>query len=147
MTLAADQDTAGSLAQVRVLVALGINPYSQRLLKTAAQLAQGLQGELIALHIAPPGQTGRLYQTNLQWHIDQAEALGARVDIREGTDIAATLVRYAQQHAVTHLVVGQSDVSRWREVTRGSVINRMLRLILRESSGIDLYIVTGSSRF
>jgi hypothetical protein len=43
--------------------------------------------------------------------------------------------------------VGQSDISRWREVTRGSVVNRMLRLIQEENAAIDLYIVTASSRF
>lgn len=134
------------LSSVRVLVALGINPYSERLLRTAARLADGLDGELLVIHITPPGNTATLYHTNLKWHLEQARDLGAQVEIVEGNDIAATLVEYATARRVTHLVVGQSDVSRWREVTRGSVINRLLRLILSQPSGIDLYIVTGSSR-
>lgn len=132
---------------VRVLVALGINPSSQRLLRTAARLAQSLDGDLVALHIAPSDQRTQLYQSNLDRHIVQARALGALVEIVEGNDVAATLVTYAQAHNITHLVVGQSDVSRWREITRGSVINRILRLILQQQSGVDLYVVTASSRF
>ncbi len=131
---------------VRVLVALGINPHSQRLLRTAARLAHSLDGELLALHITPPGQGGSLYRANLDWHLEQARELGAHVEIVEGADIATTLVNHAKARHVTHLVVGQSDVSRWREITRGSVINRMLRMILSQAPGIDLYIVTGSSR-
>ena len=135
-----------STARVRVLVALGINTHSQSLLQTAARLAHGLNGDLIALHIAPGGQAASLYQTNLNWHLDQARELGAEVEIVEGEDIAATLVQQALSRRVTHLVVGQSDVSRWREITRGSVINRMMRMILSQRRHIDLYIVTASSR-
>ena len=132
---------------VRVLVAIGINPDSQRLLNTAARLAHGLQGDLIALHIASPGNATALYRANLDRHLALARSLGADTEIIEGKDVAATIVRYARARQVTHLVLGQSDISRWREVTRGSVINHMLRLIQQEQAGIDLYVVTASSRF
>lgn len=133
--------------RVRVLVGLGINPDSQRLLQTAFRLAQGLGGELLALHIQPPGNPTRLYRTNLERHLQQARDLGARVEVVSGSDIATMLVRYGRAQGVTHLVVGQSDVSRWHEVTRGSIVNRLLRLIQQEQAGIDLYVVTSSSRF
>jgi two-component system, OmpR family, sensor histidine kinase KdpD len=132
---------------VRVLVAIGINPYSQRLLQTAARLAGSLDGQLLALHIAPPGKVTTLYEANLQRHFELARSLGAAVETVEGADIAATLVKHAQSRRVTHLVLGQSDVSRWREITRGTVNNRIQRLILNGGGGIDLYIVTASSRF
>lgn len=129
-------------AAVRVLVALGINPHSQRLLQTAARLAEGLDGDLLALHIAPPGNVTSLYESNLSWHIDYARDLGAQVTIVEDRDVVAALISFAKAQHVTHLVLGQSDVSRWREITRGSVINRLLRTIARQQVGIDLYIVT-----
>lgn len=131
---------------VRVLVGIGINPDSQRLLQTAFRLAQGLGGELLALHIQPPGNPTRLYRANLERHLQQARDLGARVEVISGHDIATTLVHYGRIHQVTHLVVGQSDVSRWHEVTRGSIVNRLLRLIQQQQAGIDLYVVTSSSR-
>ncbi len=134
-------------AGARVLVAVGINPYSERLLKTAARLAGRLGGELLALHIAPPGNATSLYSANLQRHLDIARSLGAEVATVQGRDVAATLVKFAQRQRVTHIVLGQSDVSRWREITRGTVINRIQRLILNGGGGIDLYIVTASGRF
>ncbi|MDP9309411.1 MAG: universal stress protein [Chloroflexota bacterium] len=143
----ADPQSGKQQGQVRVLVALGINPYSARLLQTAARLAGSLNGELLALHIAPPGNATSLYAANLQRHVDLAHELGAQVETVEGKDIAVALVNHAQRRRVTHLVLGQSDVSRWREVTRGTVINRIQRLVLQSGGGIDLYIVTASSRF
>lgn len=142
-----DIKTSESKGQVRVLVALGINPYSARLLQTAARLAHSLGGKLLALHIAPPGKATSLYAANLQRHVDLAHELGASVETVEGKDVAVALVNHAKRRNATHLVLGQSDVSRWREVTRGTVINRIQRLILQSGGGIDLYIVTASSRF
>ena len=131
---------------VRVLVALGINPHSQRLLLTAARLAEGLDGQLFAIHIEPPGALTSLYEANRSRYLDQARELGAHVEMVKGQDVATTLVDYAQARQITHLVLGQSDVSRWREITRGSVINRILRMILSRQASVDLYIVTASSR-
>jgi two-component system sensor histidine kinase KdpD len=140
-----DSDTPQS--PVRVLVALGINPNSQRLLLTAARLAEGLQGQLFAIHIEPPGPVTMLYEANRTRYLEKARELGAHVEIVKGEDVALTLVSYAQTHHMSHMVLGQSDVSRWREITRGSIINRILRMILSRQIGVDLYIVTASSRF
>lgn len=132
---------------MHVMVAIGINPHSQRLLEAAARLAQGLNATLLAVHIHPPGIAGSLYETNLEWHFELARALGADTDVIEGADVAATLVQHAQQRGVTHLVLGQSDVTRWHEIRQGSIVNRLLREIARQGAAIDLYIVTGSNRF
>jgi two-component system sensor histidine kinase KdpD len=141
-----DAAHASRTGPVRVLVALGINPHSQRLLLTAARLAEGLDGELFAIHIQPPGPVTSLYEANRSRYLDQARELGAHVEMVKGQDVATTLVDYAQTRRITHLVLGQSDVSRWREITRGSVINRILRMILSGQAPVDLYIVTASSR-
>ena len=120
------------------MVAIGISPSTERLLFRAVRLTEGLNGDLHAVHIQPPGTHTTLYQANVEWHLQQARHLGAHVEILSAKDIAEALVAYARQHAVTHLVIGQSDISRWQEIRRGSIINRILRF----RSGIDLYIVT-----
>jgi two-component system sensor histidine kinase KdpD len=129
-----------------IMVAVGINPHSQRLLQVAARLARGLGGSLLAVHIRPPGTQASLYYTNIEWHFEQARALGAATHVLEGNDVVAMLVQYAQAHGVTHVVVGQSDVSRWHEVRHGSIINRLLREVAQRHAAIDVYVVTGSSR-
>lgn len=123
--------------QASVLVAIGINPDCGRLLGRAAELARGLDGQLLALHIHPPHSGTGVSDANVDWNLQQARQLGAIVHIVEGRDIADTLIHWGRDQHVTHLVLGQSDISRWQEVVRGSVINRILRM----RSGIDLYIV------
>lgn len=128
-------------ARVRVMVAIGINPSTKRLLLRAAKLANGLGGELYAIHVRPPGGSSNVYEANVNWHLEQARQMGATVEIVDASDIAATLVDQARKHRITHLVIGQSDISRWQEAVRGSIVNRILRF----RSGVDLYIVTDPS--
>lgn len=132
--------------QACVVVAVGINPHSQRLLMGAARLAQGLNARLVAVHIHLPGAQASLYRANLEWQFEQARALGAFADKIEGQEVAPALVAYAQRHNATHVVIGQSDVSRWHEIRYGSVTNRLLREIARQHAALDLYIVTSTSR-
>ncbi len=140
------ESTNGPISKrARVLVAIGINPQSQRLLEAGARLAQGLDSELLAVHVQPKSKRASLYQANLNWHLQHAESFGAKMEVITGDDVAAAMVAYAQQKQITHLVLGQSEVSRWHEIRRGSVINRILREIARQSANIDLYIVTISS--
>ena len=124
------------------MVAIGISPSTDRLIRRAAKVAQGLGGQLFAVHIHPPGQGTNVYHANVDWYLQQARELGAHVEVVHARDIAAALVEQARKHNVTHLVLGQSDISRWQEAVRGSIVNR----ILRYRSGIDLYIVTDSGR-
>ena len=125
-------------ASVRVMVAIGISPSTERLLHRAVKLAEGLNGDLYAIHVQRPGTHTTLYQANVEWYLQQARQLGAHVEVGGASDIAETLVAYARKHTITHLVLGQSDITRWQEIRHGSIINR----ILRYRSGIDLYIVT-----
>lgn len=135
---ATDRAGADDTTIVRVMVAIGINPNTERLLLRAARLAKGLHGRLYAIHIQPSNAASHVYQANVEWHLQQARRLGAQVEIIRADDIADTLVQAGRRHRITHLVLGQSDISRWQEALRGSIVNR----ILRHRSGIDIYIVT-----
>ncbi len=66
---------------------------------------------------------------------------GAEVIRTRSHDIANALVEIAQQRQVTQLVLGQPARSRWEEILRGSIINRLLRL----STDIDIHLVPQSS--
>ena len=134
----AEKQHPDAAARVRVMVAIGINPSTKRLLLRAAKLAKGLGGELYAIHVHPPGGSSNVYEANVHWHLEQARQMGATVELVDSSDIAATLVDQVRKHGITHLVIGQSDISRWQEAVRGSIVNR----ILRYRCGVDLYIVT-----
>jgi two-component system sensor histidine kinase KdpD len=119
------------------MVCVGYNPVSQRLIQRAGQLARALNGELLALHIQAAKSDAPGYQMMLEHNMKLARRLGARVLIQRGAPLAEVLARVAQQHGVTHLVMGESARSRLDEVRRGSLV----RQVLRASRGIDVYIV------
>jgi two-component system sensor histidine kinase KdpD len=132
----------GSLAEawpgpVRVMVCVGYNPASQRLIRRAGQLAQAFGGELIAVHIQLAASAAPGYRTMLDQNLALARQIGAQVLIESGANVAEVLARVAHVNGVTHIVMGESARSRWDEVRTGSLV----RQVLRASRGIDVYIV------
>jgi len=120
------------------MVCVGYNPLSQRLIYTAARLATGLGGSLLALHIEAESSDAPGYLALLEQNLALAERLGALLVRERGDDIAQTLARAAEAHRVTHLVMGESARSRLEEVMHGSLV----RQVLRATRGIDIYIVS-----
>lgn len=121
----------------RVMVCVGYNPLSQRLIQTAARLAVALGGQLLALHIETENSQAPSYLAMLEQNLSLAKQLGAQVVRAEGDNVAETLARVALEQRVTHLVMGESARSRLEEVMHGSLV----RQVLRASRGIDIYIV------
>ena len=121
----------------RIMVCVGYNPASQRLIERASLLARALGGELLALHIQPAESAAPGYQLMLEHNMKLANQLGARILIERGAPLAEVLARVAQANRVTHLVIGESARSRLDEVRRGSLV----RQVLSATRGIDVYIV------
>jgi len=143
-------------ASERVLVGFDARPHTREVIRDAWRLAHGLHAELIAVFIEPEGYlafTSKLtrwlkygramnqYQEaarrRLEEHALLAEDLGAEVIRTKSKDIAKTLVEIARARQVTQLVLGQPARSRWEELIRGSIINRLLRL----SAEVDIHLV------
>jgi len=57
----------------------------------------------------------------------------------DADDPAAALVAYAKQHEITQIVLGSSARSRWQELTRGSVVQRVLRYAA--AAGVDVHVI------
>ncbi len=146
-------------ASERVLVGFDSRPHTRQVLRDAWRLSHGLHANLIAVYIQPEGYrawTGKMFnilryrgdlrkrqeeaQQRLEEHVLLAEDLGAEVIRTQSDDIAKKLIEVAKEHQVTQLVLGQPSRSRWEEIIRGSIINRLLRL----SKGIDIYLVPRS---
>ena len=143
-------------ATERVLVGFDARPHTRQVIRDAWRLAHGLHADLLAVWIQPEGYlafTSKLIgflkyrgeakkyreaaQRRLEEHAVLAEDLGAEVIRTKSRDIAKTLVEIAKQHQVTQIVLGQPARSRWEELIRGSIINRVLRL----SPEIDIHLV------
>jgi two-component system, OmpR family, sensor histidine kinase KdpD len=147
------------LASERVLVGFDARPHTRQVIRDAWRLAHGLHADLIAVSIQPEGYlafTSKLIGwlkygseakrnreaalRRLEAHAVLAEDLGAEVIRTKSRDIAKTLVQIARERQVTQIVLGQPARSRWEEIIRGSIINRVLRL----STDIDIHLVPRS---
>src|SRR5512145_3010362 len=100
----------------RVMVCVGYNPVSARLIQRAAQLANAFAGELIAVHVQIAESEAPGYQAMLEQNLALARQLGAQIVITQGSPLAEVLNRVAQAHHVTHIVMGESARSRWAEI-------------------------------
>jgi len=67
------------------------------------------------------------------------EDVGAEWHEVAGDDPARTLVAFARDHQITQIVLGSTRRSRFEELTRGSVVSRVLRFAADE--GIDVHII------
>jgi two-component system sensor histidine kinase KdpD len=122
----------------RVLALVEPQPRSQRLLRRAWRSAQRLGGDIDALWMRRPGQQLDPEEaTQLAALRRLASILGVHFLEEEGTDLVETIRRVATERGSTYIFVGTPDERRWVEITRGSLVSRMIR----ELPGIDIRVV------
>src|SRR5258706_2142251 len=123
----------------RVIVALTGAPGGDDLIRRAARIAARIRADLVGVHVqsddgltAPPA--GVLEQRRAL-----LEELGGTFHEVVGTDVPTALVQFALAENATQLVLGATRQSRWRELGRGSVVNR----VIREAAGaIDVHVIS-----
>jgi two-component system sensor histidine kinase KdpD len=67
-----------------------------------------------------------------------AEELGAEIHVVAGSDVVEEIVRFAAEKQITQVVLGAGRPSRWEEVRRGSLVDRLLR----RTDSLDILIVS-----
>jgi two-component system sensor histidine kinase KdpD len=121
----------------RILVAVTGAPGNDTVIRRAARMAARMKGELLVLHVVSSEARSRSAGT------DSLEALahdvGATWLVVQGDDVATTIMQTATDHQITQIVLGTSKLSRWQSLTRGSVIQQILRMASDES--IDLHVI------
>jgi two-component system sensor histidine kinase KdpD len=122
----------------RVLVALTGAPGGDHLIRRAARIARRAQGELLGVHVVADAGLTRVSPELLARRRALLEELGGTSHEVAGSDVASALVGFATAQRATQLVLGTSRRSRWVELTRGSVINR----VIREATGIDVHVIS-----
>ena len=123
----------------RVVVALTGAPGGDDLIRRAARMAMRTRGDLVGVHVlSDEGLVG--HATNrLIAHRELLGELGGRYVEVQGADVASALVSTARNENATQLVLGASRRSRWTELTRGSIVNR----VIRDAGGaIDVHVIS-----
>ncbi|MBW4646244.1 MAG: universal stress protein [Goleter apudmare HA4340-LM2] len=131
----------------RVLVCVSTYPNSVQLLRRGARLASYMNAPLYVLFVADPE---RFLTKEESLHIHTCEKLCkefAGTFIREtNSNIAKAIAEVAQKYHITQIVIGESQRSRWQMFLKGSLTQRLVRLL----KNVDLHIIasekTASSR-
>jgi len=130
-------------ATERMLVCVGPNPRSIRLIRAARRMAAGLRAEWIAVnveapsHIRPSENDKRL----LAEHMRLAESLGAETVTLTGHRVSEEILSYARLRNVSKIIVGKPTHPRWKDKVLGSPLDE----IVRGSGDIDIYVITGDA--
>ena len=121
----------------RIMVAVTGAPGNAAVIRRAARIAARIKADLIAVHVvsgdadATQASTGELEEL--------VRAVGGRWQTLEGDDVAKTIFAAAIDQQITQIVVGTSRLSRWQSMTRGSVIQQILRMA--SENDIDLHVI------
>jgi two-component system sensor histidine kinase KdpD len=123
----------------RVLVALTGSRDGERLIRRAARIAQRSKGDLVAVHVIPQDGLAGPAAGLLAQQRELVNELGGTYHEVVGADIGEALLDAARSLNATQIVMGATRRSRWQQLTRGSVIGR----VIRESGvGIDVHVIS-----
>jgi two-component system, OmpR family, sensor histidine kinase KdpD len=126
-------------ARERMLVCVGPSPGSEKLIRAAKRMAEGLHAPWSAATVevigAPP--LGHRDHDRLESHLRLVETLGGDVVRLRGHEVADALLAHAREHNVTRIVAGKPTHPRWRDRLRGS----MLDDLIRGSGPIEVHVI------
>ncbi len=130
-------------AAERILVCIGQNPRSIRLIQAGRRMAAGLRADWIAAHVEAPSRV-RPSERDLKQladHMRLAESLGAETVTLTGPRMSEEVLAYARNRNVSKIVIGKPTHARWKDKLFGSPLDE----IVRGSGDIDVYVITGDS--
>ena len=120
-----------------ILVCLSAAPSNQKIIDTAAKMANALQTRFTALYVQTGTKTEAADKEKLEEHIRYAEKLGAEIVMTHGENIPVQIAEYARLSNVTEIVIGQSNARRNHFFSRSTLTEKLIELI----PDIDIHII------
>jgi len=120
----------------RIMVAVTGAPGNASVIRRAARIAARIKADLIAVHVISGDDASQVSTAELE---EVVKAVGGRWQTLEGDDVAKTIFAAAVDQQITQIVVGTSRLTRWQSMTRGSVIQQILRMA--SENDIDLHVI------
>jgi two-component system sensor histidine kinase KdpD len=123
----------------RILVAITGSADGDHLIRRGARMAARAHGDLVAVHVTSLDGGAQGSGEVLARQKLLVEELGGTVREVAGDDVGETLVAAAKSLNATQIVLGSTRRSRYAELMRGSVINRVIRA---SGIGIDVHVIS-----
>jgi two-component system sensor histidine kinase KdpD len=122
----------------RLLVAVSPSPFSEPLIRWTRRIADSLKCPWVAAYVENSKPLNESAQARLEKNLALARNLGAEVIATADEDLVSGLLRTAQDHNVTLILVGKPVTDGFVEWRRAG---RFLRRLSRASGNIDIQIV------
>jgi two-component system sensor histidine kinase KdpD len=123
----------------RIMVAVTGAPGTDAVIRRAARIATRTKADLHAVHVVAAEETGRKDAASIEALHKLADDLDAEWHELNRDDPARALVDFAQERQITQIVLGSSRRSRWEELTRGSIVQRVLRFAA--DCDVDVHVI------
>ena len=140
------RDTAGSESNVsalgQVMVAISSQgPDPGRMLRKTARLASQLNAQWYAVYVRTPEESAVRIDAATQRRVidtlETAQKMGGLVFSLKGEDVAQTLVSFAREYGITHIVVGRPGSRKLRRLFQKTLHERLLAQL----PDVDLVVV------
>lgn len=138
------QEEAGGAASDQVMVCLSSHgPNSNRLLRYGSRLAGKLNRNWYAVYVQTPSEEATVIDAGVQRSLSEtltlAKQLGAMVFTYKGEDIADTILRFASEYRVGHIVLGKSRPrARWKRLGRNRAV---IETIIWNARGVSVIVL------
>jgi two-component system sensor histidine kinase KdpD len=128
-------------AAERIMVCIGANPRSIRLIRAAKRMAAGLRADWITVYVEAPAavKPSENDLRQLADHMRLAESLGAETVTLSGHKASEEILNYARSRNVTKIIIGKPTHPRWKDKLFGSLLDE----VVRSSGDIDVYVMSG----
>ncbi|MVA20638.1 DUF4118 domain-containing protein [Agrobacterium vitis] len=127
----------------RLLVCIGPDALSEKVVRTASNLASGMNARwlVVSLEQADQADENPGDQTRIEELFRLAERFGAETRRVQGRDFVHEILRLAKKEHVTQIVIGAPKRSRWQRLFRRSLPDALLDV----RSGMGIHLVTGEA--
>lgn len=122
----------------RVVVALTGAPSGEHLIRRAGRIATRARGELLGVHVRAGDGLAASPPEGLDRQRTLLADLGGAYHEVVGDEVATAVVQFARAEHATQIVLGATHRSRWMELWRGSVVNR----VVRAAGDLDVHVIS-----
>jgi two-component system sensor histidine kinase KdpD len=126
----------------RLMVAVGPSPFSTQLIRWTRRTAAALGAPWIGVHVEMSRPFSAEVQSLIENNLALVRELGGEMVLTRDDDVAAALVRVAQDHEATQIIIGKPSDRRWHDRLRGrTMVERLFEL----GGKIDIHMIPAAS--
>jgi len=108
----------------RILICLTGRPSSANLIRRGKRVADYLQADCMAVHVAP----GAVCDQSVQRHMSFARHLRIQTHLLQGADVPSVIAEFARSNRVTQIFMGRSPARPWWKRFGETIVQQVVRM-------------------